>query len=568
MKKKIISIVLSVMMCLGASMTAFAANTTANATTGANDPASAASVTHTYVAYQIIKGNISDGKLVDVKWGSAADGENNKVQAVIKSMVTPIDASKNAVDPTKAKVEDYVRGIAESYDDSTTIGTGAELLAAAINQAVTGDGLAITNNKIEGDETGWYLIVDKTEGLGGDYAVYLDRAQLQLFVKGGEVTIVPKRSEITVNKEVLDINDTADHARVTYKDADWGEDADYDFGDKVPFRVTGTLPADFDTYKSYVYTFADKQSVGLIFDETSVKVYKNTIEDTNVIDSKYYDVTKDDNKHSFKVTFANLKADGLNLVSTDKLILFYESTLTGEGVEYGFNGNKNECRIEFVNDKGGQGKTPWDIAIVFTFKPVINKTDGTAALKGAEFRFSKQYKDETANFGFRTVNEFKGDGTSTFEINGIDDGIYMIEETKAPAGYNSIEPRYFEVVADHSNGELNSLTVYEMTSEVKKDENGDDVLTLTRGDKLGSVDKDGKSEGNWQLFKTVDRTRKTEKAENFGNINIEVINKQGVVLPSTGGIGTTIFYIVGGVLVVGAVVLLIVRRKMGTTEEE
>ncbi len=533
MKKKILSIILSAAFGLGAVFAGYSANTM---TTLAADGDPAAAV-HSYEAYQIFKGEMDAGKLVDVEWGSAAQ-DGSAVQAKIIELVTPVDSKGATVAADKATAQDYARGIQVAFASSQEIGVGAEVLAAEINKVVTGDGLAITAGKIDGNETGWYLIVDVTTGLTGDEAVYLDRAQLQMFVKDGTVTINEKRSEITVIKEVVDINDTA---TVTYKDEDWGKTADYDFGDSIPFRVTGTLPADYDTYSEFEYTFSDEQSVGLAFRADTVKVYLNAVADANLVDASKYSVTEDANGHSFEVKFANVKNVTTN--KSDKIILTYESYLTGEGVVYGFDGNPNKARIEFKNDKGGEGHTPWDIAIVFVFKPLVNKTDGTAALKGAHFTFSKKLaaNDEATDFGFSVLQSWEADDLSTFAIDGIDDGVYRIEETKAPDGYNGIDPIYFEVVAAHDDKELVSLTVYEMVPTL---ENGV-LVGLTRGDVIGTVDKSGASSGNWLLFKTVDHTRKTDKADNSGNINVEVINQQGVVLPSTGGIGTTIFYVIG-----------------------
>lgn len=557
MKKKILSILLSAAFGLGAVFAGYSANTmTTLAADG--DPANA---THSYEAYQIFTGKVDAGKLVEVKWGSAAQ-DGSAVQAKIIELVTPVDSTGATVAADKATAQDYARGIQAQFASTKELGVGADVLAAEINKVVTGKGLEITNGVIAGNTTGWYLIVDVTTGLTGDEAVYLDRAQLQMFVEDGTVTINEKRSEITIKKEVIDINDTVE---VTYDDEDWGKTADYDFNDIIPFKITGTLPADYDTYSTFEYVFSDEQSLGLEFIASSVKVYKNDIADANLI-TEGYTVTEDVNKHSFKVTFANLK--DVPVTKDDKIILSYNSKLTGEGVVYGFDGNPNKARIEFKNDKGGQGHTPWDIAIVFVFKPVVNKTDGTAALKGAHFSFSKKLaaNDAAVDYGFSVLQSWEADDLSTFAIDGIDDGIYRIEETKAPDGYNGIDPIYFEVVAVHDDTtkELISLTVYNMVPTYGENK----ALTgLTRGEVLGTVDKTGASSGNWLMFTTEDHTRKTDKADNSGNINVEVINQQGVVLPSTGGIGTTIFYVIGGVLVVGAVVLLIVRRRMRNEEE-
>ncbi len=533
MKKKILSIILSAAFGLGAVFAGYSANTMT--TLAANgDPADS---THTYKAYQIFKGEVSDGKLVAVEWG---DDATAAVQKAITDNVNPVDFRGNAVDKTTATAEDYARGIQAQYAESQTIGFGAEILAAEINKVVTGNGLAITDNKIAGNATGWYLIVDVTE-LTGDDAVYLDRAQLQFFEKDKTVSIIQKRSTITVEKEVVDINDSI---KVTYDDADWGETADHDVDDVIPFRVTGTLPDDFDTYSSFEYVFADKQSAGLLFDATSVKVYKNAIADVNIISSAKYSVTENVNGHSFEVKFDNIKDEALGITKSDKIILYYESKLTGDNVVYGFNGNPNEARIEFSNDKGGKGHTPWDIAIVFTFKPVVNKVNTAGPLEGASFKLEKLVKGEDGKEAEwaaidKYTQEINGENLSTFTFKGIDDGYYRITETVVPNGYNGIDPIYFVVEAEHDVvGKLTSLTVKDLKGNV------------LNKDQAATVDL-----GTFEVSTTA------------GTLTTDIINQEGVVLPSTGGIGTTIFYVIGGVLVVGAVVLLIVRRRMRNEEE-
>lgn len=122
----------------------------------------------------------------------------------------------------------------------------------------------------------------------------------------------------------------------------------------------------------------------------------------------------------------------------------------------------------------------------------------------------------------------KNDGTyeltdnakTSFEWNGIDDGVYKIIEVITPAGYNSINPIEFTVTATH-----------DITS------NNPELKELLGGDKFsGSV--------------------------STGTLTTAIENKSGSSLPETGGIGTTIFYVVGVVLMLGAGVLLITKRRM------
>ena len=114
-----------------------------------------------------------------------------------------------------------------------------------------------------------------------------------------------------------------------------------------------------------------------------------------------------------------------------------------------------------------------------------------------------------------------------FEFTGLDDGTYRLTETVTPAGYNTIAPIVFKVTADH---------------QIESDS---PTLTKLNGDKISGE---------------ITFTAK----EDEGSLTANVVNKSGLELPETGGIGTTVFYILGGILVIGASVVLIVRRRMNT----
>ncbi len=548
MKRRILPILLSAALAFAMPITAFADDeTTQNSETTSEgeqtqvtSPDDAANVTHQYKAYQILTFEVgADGKYYNSEWGSDATDD---VKAAIAGLVTPKDAAGVAIENPTA--QDYAVAIGANFESSTTVGTGAEVLAAAISQKVSGNGLAVTDKKIAGNETGWYLIVDVTGALQGtEYDVYLNRSQLQVFIAGGELNIVDKHSTIEIDKKVVDRNDSTDAAFPSPIAVDydgWDETADYDIGDSIPFEIIGTLPDDLSYYTTYEYTFNDKQSAGLEFKADTVHVYLNST--ANEIPAANYTVTVSENKHSFQVSFANIKTVTTN--AADKIILQYESVLTGDGVVFGNPGNPNEARIEFSNEKGGKGHTPWDIVIVFSFKPIINKVDQNGvALKGATFTLEKLVYDanvDKENWTVLKTQQIVGTDATTFTFDGIDDGYYRITEI-APANYNAIDPMYFVVEATHDlQNKLTKLTVKDLDGKV-----------------LGSSDE---ADANVNLG-TFDIP------ESLSSIEADIINQQGTVLPSTGGIGTTIFYVIGGVLVVGAVVLLIVRRRMRNEEE-
>ena len=204
----------------------------------------------------------------------------------------------------------------------------------------------------------------------------------------------------------------------------------------------------------------------------------------------------------------------------------YTATLN-ENAVIGSEGNPNTMHLEFSNNpnngQGGEtGTTPDDTVIVFTYKTVINKVDENGnALTGAEFILEKKIKGEVT---WKKITAVKNTEGTTFTFSGLDDGEYRLRETKTPSTYNTIDDITFKITADH---------------DVLSD---NPALTKLNGDKV-----------------TGEITFTKNKTE--GSLTANVVNKKGSILPSTGGIGTTIFYVIGGILMVGAGVILVSRRR-------
>ena len=211
----------------------------------------------------------------------------------------------------------------------------------------------------------------------------------------------------------------------------------------------------------------------------------------------------------------------------------------------GAEGNVNKGKLEFSNNpnvgqEGSKGETPWDNVIVFTYQLVVDKVANSQSgdpLPGAAFELKK--KNSAGNYvTVALVNATKEtDGSykltdnqkTQFIWNGIDDGDYQLVEVITPAGYNTIDPIEFTVNADHT-------ITWDGT-------NRSDVLTSLSGNKVN---------GDIVFIANRDKTKLESK----------VVNQSGSSLPSTGGMGTTIFYVVGTILVLAAVVLLITKKRM------
>lgn len=485
--KKAMSVLVSLLMIFTFALPAFADSATYTIT--------APATTHQYEIYQIFTGDLSEGILSNVKWGVNGTGTVGK--AVDSTIITELTDVNSKSDREKLDVVERYAKL-----DSTPVET-------------------ISNGATYSAVAGYYLIKDKDGSVSGTdtYTTYIVKVV-------NDVTISPKGNVPSFEKKVKDINDTTD------TDASaWQDSADYDIGDKVPFKLEGTVASNYADYKTYYFAFHDKAEAGLTFNKDSVKVYV----DSKEITSGYNVETSPADKDTFDVVFDNLKTI-TDVRADSKITVEYTATLNGKAV-LGNQGNVNTAHLEFSNNpneeqngsnKPETGNTPDDSVIVFTYQVVVNKTKANGdALSGAEFTLEKVLEDDSR----KTVAVVKSNGGTTFTFNGLDDGKYVLTETVTPATYNTIEPITFTVAANHEitwNGEARDAILTSLTGNVKS----------------GTADF---------------MPDKTE-----GSLTTNVVNQSGTLLPGTGGIGTTIFYVIGGLLMAAAAVLLITKKRMNS----
>lgn len=488
--KKAMSVLVSLLMIFTFALPAFADSATTYTIT-------APATTHQYEIYQIFTGDLSEGILSNVKWGVNGTGTVGK--AVASTIIDKLTAVNSKSDREILNVVEPCANL--NSNPVATISNGQTYTAVA----------------------GYYLIKDKDGSVSGTSA---DTYTTYIVKVVGNVTITPKGNVPSFEKKVKDINDTTD----TNASA-WQDSADYDIGDEVPFKLEGTVASNYADYKTYYFAFHDQAETGLTFDDTSVKVYV----DGNPITTGYNVVTSTTDGDTFDVVFDNLK-NIADVKANSKITVEYTATLNDKAA-LGSKGNVNKAKLEFSNNpneeqngsnKPKTGETPWDNVIVFTYQVVVNKTKANGdALSGAEFTLEKVLKNGTKE----TVTVVKNTEGTTFTFKGLDDGDYVLTETKTPATYNTIEPIEFTVTADHKitwNGEAR-----------------DAILTSLSGNTVS-----GK----------VTFTASADKSE----LTTNVVNQSGATLPGTGGIGTTIFYVIGGLLMAAAAVLLITKKRMNS----
>ena len=525
--KKLASILLVLVMVLSVTTTAFAAGVTNN-------------TTHSYNAYQIFSGTQSDDSvpLGDVAWGSGINGaaflEELKTDTRFVKEGTNIFASCT----TAADVAAVLGGYADKSGEANAFAN-----VAAKHLTTTFTEIAADASTVD-LAAGYYLLVDTSTPGEGDA---MNSALLQVTNKDN-ITIEKKYEVPTVNKSVKDT------------DNQWGEAADWEIGSDVPFQLVGTLPTNLADYETYKYVFHDTLSTGLQYNG-DVKVYVQNGETKTEITTGF---TVDPaaaataGGSTLTVTFTDLKAVA-GVTANSKIVVEYTAKLLSTA-EIGNPGNKNEVHLEYSNNPNHTGEgtptgnTPKDEVLVFTYELDVTKVDGQDAdkkLVNAEFVLLNSDKTKVAKVANDKLVEWVDvpaageDGTITypagttltsdtdgkFVIAGLDAGSYYLRETKAPAGYNLLKNDISVTITATLDKSENNPALTELKLSVKDDKTGAEATESN-----GSVDT--------------------------GIVATNVMNNSGTELPSTGGIGTTIFYVLGSILVIGAAVLLITKKRM------
>ena len=313
------------------------------------------------------------------------------------------------------------------------------------------------------------------------------------------------KPEITITEK--NAAPTTTDAKTVEEDSNgnYGKSNDADITQTVNFKFTITAKKGAQNY-----VLRDKMDSGLTLDENSITV---TAGDTTLNKGTDYTVIATDLTEdcTFEVTFTQIYLDSITADTT--IVVAYSATLN-ENAVVGGDGNKNTAKLTYGD---GSETVNYETVTKTWSMPVFKYTGTNTALAGATFTLSKNdnvtysfVKDADGNYRVANadasgaVNSITTDNTGMFTIVGLDSDIYTLTETAAPAGYNKLSA---------------PITV-----------------VITNDGKI-TVDND-----------TVD--------------TVNVLNQTGSELPSTGGIGTTIFYVVGGLLMAGAVVLLVTKKKM------
>lgn len=389
-------------------------------------------------------------------------------------------------------------------------GAPIKALAIAAGQYVKDQGTAFAadDSKVAASSTvifdnlplGWYLVVSD---LTSDAICSIDTTAKQ-------VTIKEKNGVPTVTKEV------------EYASGSWGQGNDGNVGDTVNFQTTINV-TDGDPTN---YVLHDQMSKGLTFKENSIAVKVNDTLITNYT----VEYTNTD-KCTFEISFPNG-----TLHTNDTVVVTYSATINNDAV-VGTTGNENETWLKYGdNGETTHGKTKtytWSFNI---FKYFTDSNNDMRYLANVEFVLYRKNADDKAEYAkFDSNNKLSGwteaeseagklktNATSIVGVEGLDKGTYFLKEITTPDGFNGLTSDV-EVQIDSSCNTLNGATYTVQYKMVNEDD-----------------------------FTGTDEEEKV----------VPIENKRGTVLPGTGGIGTTIFYVVGGGLMVAAAILLITKKRM------
>lgn len=424
----------------------------------------------------------------------------------------------------------------------------------------TGDDLTLKTDKdgritVEGLSQGKYRFIETDRGTNNGYI--MDGATVYEFTVTADGKIVyDGKTEnniiITVKNEKPDMT-----KQVKERDKDnWKQDADYNVGDMVPYKITIDVPSNITNLKEFTLT---DTPTNLDDKEVSLQC------EGSDVDLNAYSVAKE-GEQGFKITFTT---ENMASYAGKQIVVTYNAELLGGAVTT-INGNQNTAKLEYSNkilpgqddkDNPNRPENPdikpgkdsiEDSAVVYTFKLQIlkkaEKADGTP-LQDVEFDLYKEVSKETINAitGAKAKNvgldsekywlkintdPLKTDENGEVSQSGLANGTYYLVETKTNKNYNLLK--------EPVKVELNIVYTTTTKTEWVTDENG--VKTLVKNEITKTEFKEGSDTSTGTHTETI-------------------INKKGFTLPITGGMGTVLFSIAGFALMAGAAFVLLKGRR-------
>lgn len=485
---------------------------------------------HSFEAFQIFQGDVSDDntKISNVKWGKNITNSTD----FLEKLTADPTISGEFNNPTTA--QDVLAVISKWHDSDDNSIAFARFVCHYLYSGAVDPGTSIPSSgdvvEIPEDGAGYYLIVDTTDFSTGDSYHAYNSFLLKVNKGKFNLPIKPKFVKPTVEKKVYD-NDNNDISSA----GGWGSSADHAINEKFKFQLIAKLPASsdraYDYYDNYTVRFTDTLSEGITFDKLDTVEITNGDGSTPQVINNY---TLDPNnpQSSFKLSIDDVKTCVPDLNKGATITVTYTAHLNEKAYVNTVGGgtdNKNSVYLEYSNNpriSTSLDHTPESEVRVYTYQ--LNNTkyrdddtpgnelagagfrlySGKDCTKEQEIKLKKNITDGTYSpyFGTDAGDEMFSDEHGQFNVKGLDAGTYYLRETKTPDGYSACPDTTIVISATH---DVNHVSL-------------------------------------------------------SGNLSTTIINKKdgGITLPSTGGIGTTIFYVVGGGLMVAAIVLLVTKKRM------
>ena len=597
--KKIFALLLTLVVVFGTmSITAFAANQEHTITITNTDQY----VPHTYEGYQVFSGDLSaDGATMsNIAWGTGVDGP-----ALLAALKASTSAALKGDDPLTDAVETDANIFAsclDAKDVAKVIGVYkdtaavAEEFANVVSKNLKAAGkfsftASGTTYTADVPSDGYYFVQDVTSSLtqenpdGSSQSDSLSKFILQVVQ---DVTVVAKDTGLYVDKSITGEGET----RL--------KEGSSNIGDVIPYEVKTKVP-DTSRFASYTLNMFDTLDAGLTyFGGLTVK-----LGDTTLSAGTDYEVTVTTGTSAFttpttvdaaitttggqtiKVVFKTIKTFGDVAANQGKDIVISYNVVLNKDATMGKTPNENEVYFEYSknpNDETIIGETPKSVTKTYSTELDVLKVDGeNQALEGAVFELSG------TTYNFVVVDGEKYELTTYVAKDGE-----TIDPSKTyweliDGAFTAVDP---STVADTSKYVDPDVTYYKVTmANVVETTNGGTASIKVVSGADGKMQFTGLKPGTYTLTeiaapdgfnKIVDPIKVvvtwdkdngfklgegsdagwTEKSEGSGTFKITIKNEAGTVLPTTGGIGTTIFYIIGSILVIGAGIALVSRRRM------
>ena len=518
----------------------------------------------TYKAYQIFKADVVDGTDGSSKVVSNIDWASPKAKDAVLNYLSKVPNSGITLSSSAQAAAKYLTDHADGTGETTPIENDNLFngLAKEIVKSVGQTGSSFTTDDVfkpqDGNGNalqGYYLFVTDESTLSTDQEVKKNTGTSPIFAVVGDalVTVTEKTSIPTVVKKVK--NDDG---------SNWADKADSQMGQKVEYKLTGTVASNIATFDTYHYEFSDKLSDGLTADASSVIV---KIGDTNLSPNTTpgvksgYDVSIDAT-NTLTVKFADLKtaAEQANaaLDGSSNVVVTYTAMLDptkATNVTVGGTGNDNAVKLIYSNNPMGEGtgESVPDTVRDYTYALKLIKQDAdsdTTKIDNVEFTIQATDPDDVGSKDMYVgsegtlVNEaykFKTANGGKINVKGLDAGTYTVHEVEGSnPGYNTLDDFTFIIKPEGLNKD-EGVALDEKTAV--------NTLKVT-------------------VQKPDSATMVTPSVDG-GTVTLTVKNKKGSNLPLTGLNGVTFTWIAGGaVLCIGVAHLIRSRKQAEESEKE